>query len=117
MIKEMCALAGFSGNFTNHSGKVTCATRLFENNVDEQLIMRQTGHRSNAVRAYKRPTKEHDRMVSQMLQPPSPKKTIPPSPKTEYADKENFDDGPVSLIPGKSSTGKQVSLTFNFTVQ
>ena len=37
---------GFSGQYTNHSGKVTCATELFKNNIDEQLIMRQTGHRS-----------------------------------------------------------------------
>lgn len=48
LVKEMCQRAGFSGNYTNHSGKVTCATRLFSSNVDEQLIMRQTGYRSNA---------------------------------------------------------------------
>ncbi len=53
--EEMCAKAGLKGNFTNHSGKVTCATQLFEENIDEQLIMRQTGHRSSAVRAYKWP--------------------------------------------------------------
>jgi len=48
----MCERAGFSGRYTNHSGKVTCATELFAHNVDEQLIMRQTGHRSSAVRAW-----------------------------------------------------------------
>ena len=50
LMKEMCANAGLKGNFTNHSGKATCASRLFEHDVDEQLIMRQTGHRSSAVR-------------------------------------------------------------------
>ena len=70
----MCTLAGLKGNFTNHLGKVTCATRLFHNNFDEQLIMRQTGHRSNAVRAYKRPGIEHDLKISHVLQPPSPKR-------------------------------------------
>ena len=72
----MCSKADFVGNFTNHSGKVTCATRLFEKNVDEQLIMRQTGHRSNAVRSYKRPGTEHDIMVSTVLQAPSPKRKL-----------------------------------------
>ena len=72
LVKEMCARAGFTGNYTNHSGKVTCATELFSHNVDEQLIMRQTGHRSNAVRAYKRPGTDHDKLVSSILVP-SPK--------------------------------------------
>jgi hypothetical protein len=83
-MKEMCSKAGLSGNFTNHSGKVTCATRLFERNVDEQLIMRQTGHRSNAVRLYKRPSSDHVRMVSSILQAPSPE-------KGEEGEKENCD--------------------------
>ena len=44
----------------NHSGKVTCATTLFQSGVDEQLIMRQMGHRSDAVQAYKWSSKEQD---------------------------------------------------------
>ena len=67
LVKEMCDKASFSGNYTNHSGRVTCATELFAKNVDEQLIMRQTGHRSCAVRLYKRPTAEHEQMVSSIL--------------------------------------------------
>ena len=35
--EEMCDKAGLKGNLTNHSGKVMCASRLFEYNVDEQL--------------------------------------------------------------------------------
>ena len=73
LVKEMCTQAGFSGNYTNHSGKVTCATQLFAHNVDEQLIMRQTGHRSSAVRSYKRPGASHDEVVSSILQPPPAK--------------------------------------------
>ena len=59
---------------TNHSGKVTCATSLFRSGVDEQLIKKQTGHRSDAVRAYKTTSSEQDAMVSNILQPPQPKK-------------------------------------------
>ena len=73
-VKKFCKEAGFEGQFTNHSGKVTCATELFKHNVDEQLIMRQTGHRSeDAVRRYKRPSQQHDHHVSSILQPPPPK--------------------------------------------
>ena len=75
LIKAICEQAGFEGYFTGHSGKVTCATELFNNNIDEQLIQVQTGHRSTAVRAYKRPGEEHSKMVSRILQPPAPKKS------------------------------------------
>jgi len=34
--------AGLKGCFTNHSGKVTCVSSLFEINVDEQLIKNST---------------------------------------------------------------------------
>ena len=49
IVKTMCAAAGIQGNFSNHSGKRTCATSLFQNGVDEQLIMERTGHRSNML--------------------------------------------------------------------
>jgi hypothetical protein len=35
IIKNACSKAGLDGNFTNHSGKRTCATVLFQNGVDE----------------------------------------------------------------------------------
>jgi len=37
-------------------------------------IMRQMGHRSSAVRAYKRPAVAHDMLVSAILQPPKKSK-------------------------------------------
>ena len=36
-------------SLANHSGKVTCATSLFRSGVDEQLIKKQTSHRSDSV--------------------------------------------------------------------
>ena len=74
IVKSFCIKAGFTGNYTNHSGKVTCATSLFRSEVDEQLIKKQTGHQSDSVRAYKRTSSEQDAMVSNILQPPQPKK-------------------------------------------
>ena len=59
-LKSMCTEAKINMDgrrFTNHSGKVTCATRLFQTGTfDEQTIMSRTGHRSTAVRSYKRPS-------------------------------------------------------------
>ncbi len=46
--------AGVEGHFTNHSLRATTATRMFQKGVDEQLIKRVTGHKSDAVRLYKR---------------------------------------------------------------
>jgi hypothetical protein len=46
VVPEICRKAGLQGHFTNHSLRVTAATNLYRNNVDEQLIMERTGHRS-----------------------------------------------------------------------
>ena len=72
LMKEMCGKAGLVGNFTNHSGKRTCATSLFNAGVDEQSIMDRTGHRSVAVREYKTKTDEIEHKVSDALNPPTP---------------------------------------------
>ena len=45
-VSRICKKAGVSGYKTNHSLRVTSATRLFQNGIDEQLIMSNTGHRS-----------------------------------------------------------------------
>lgn len=52
-VGKLCEQAGFSGHFTNHSLRAT-ATRLYDAGMDEQLIAEKTGHRSSAVRSYKR---------------------------------------------------------------
>ncbi|CAG2232164.1 unnamed protein product [Mytilus edulis] len=39
LMKEMCQKAGLTGNYTNHSGKRTCATALYKAGLDEQTIM------------------------------------------------------------------------------
>ena len=49
IVPKFCKQAGFSEHFTNHSRKVTCASQLFAENIDEQLIKLQTGHCSDAA--------------------------------------------------------------------
>ena len=68
-IKRMCKQAGIPGYHTNHSLRATTATRLHQSGcVEEQEIMERTGHRSNeAVRSYKRTSREQLEQVSDIL--------------------------------------------------
>ena len=72
-MKRMYGEAGIATdnkNIVNHSGRVTCCTRLFNNGFDEQMITGRSGHRSNAVRLYKRPSVEQEKFVSLALDAP-----------------------------------------------
>ena len=66
-VREMCHTAGLPGHYTNHSHHATMATKLYQNNVDEQMIMEITGHRSLAVRSYKRTSDRQQRQASRCL--------------------------------------------------
>ena len=93
----MCSAAGITGYKTNHSLRVTLATRLFKEGIDEQLIMAKTGHRStDGVRSYKRVSKEQLELISNVVQGGSLEKKPKLEPTTEDAnnvkplmDKEN----------------------------
>ena len=52
-MKELCQKAGIPGFYTNHSLRATGCTRMYQNNVEEQVIQEISGHRSLAVRSYK----------------------------------------------------------------
>ena len=68
IISEMMKEAGFEGHYTNHSLHVTSATRLFDAEVDEQLIMTRTGHSStDGVRAYKRTSDKLRQLTSDVF--------------------------------------------------
>ena len=64
VVKNVCEKAGLPGRYTNHSLRATAATRLYHNNFDEQVIQEITGHRSLAVRSYKRTCSGHWKMAS-----------------------------------------------------
>ena len=69
-LKQLCGTAGITRHFTNHSLRRTCATRLYQQGADEQLIMSITGHRSkDGVRTYKEISGEQQKKVSEMIQP------------------------------------------------
>ena len=67
MVSDMCKEAGITGHRTNQSLRATAASRLYQNGVDEQLIQEVTGHRSSAVRSYKRTADDQRREISAIL--------------------------------------------------
>ncbi len=67
-VANLMEQAGFKGHYTNHSLRVTAATRLFDAQIDEQLIMSRTGHSStDGVRAYKRVSTNLKQATSNVL--------------------------------------------------
>ena len=51
----------------NHSLQATGATAMFKANVPEKMIRGVTGHQSNALSLYERPTLEQQQCVSCIL--------------------------------------------------
>ena len=98
---ELVKAAGISDgrNITGHSGKVTCCTQLYSAGFDEQSIMKRSGHRSSAVRLYKRPSLVLEQQVSAALQPPRPKS----APPTATIVKEEKEALPTSTEPPKKA--------------
>lgn len=87
VVRDICKQCDIKGNKTNHSLRATCATRLFNNGVDEQLIMERTGHRSvNGVRTYKRSDSTHHYNTSVIID----NKSIQSIKKTEQSHTFNF---------------------------
>ena len=67
-VSRICKAAGIKGFKTNHSLRVTTATRLFQAGVDEQLIMERTGHHStDGIRTYKRSSAQQQEAISDIL--------------------------------------------------
>ena len=67
VIKDICSLAGLPGFYSNHSLCSTSATCLYKGNVDEQIIQEITGHRSLAVRSYKRTCEAQHKKASNII--------------------------------------------------
>ena len=62
---------------TNHSGKVTCCTTLFDDQFDDSIVRSRSGHTSDAVNVYKRQTIGMKKKVSDCLQALKPRNMVP----------------------------------------
>ena len=69
ILPDLCEEAGLERK-TSHSLRITCTTRLFQNQVEEKLIRDRTGHRSNALFKYEKSSAQQQMMVSNLLGPP-----------------------------------------------
>ncbi len=68
VVSSLMEKAGYSGHYTNHSLRVSAATRLFDLGIDEQLIMSRTGHSSTGgVRTYKCTSEKLKELTSDTL--------------------------------------------------
>ncbi len=54
VVNMLMTRAGIPGYFTNHSLHMTVVTRMFNAGIEEQVVKEHTGHKSDAIRAYKR---------------------------------------------------------------
>ena len=68
ILPEMCKAAGLKRK-TSHCLRVTCASSLFNAGVEEKLIRERTGHRSDSLFKYEKPSKEKITEVSSVLGP------------------------------------------------
>ena len=66
-VKWLCSEAELKGYYTNHSLRATSATRMYNANIQEQVIQEVTGHRSLAVRGYKKTSISQKRQASNAL--------------------------------------------------
>ncbi len=85
VVRNLMSKGGLEGKYTNHSLRATCATRMFEAGVDEQLIKTFTGHKSDAVRDYKRVSESLLRKASS---------TVSSATKSEVCDEPSLEIKP-----------------------
>ena len=118
VMKTMCSGAGIQGYFTNHSGKRTCATTLYQARVPEQEIMNRTDHRSvESVRKYKRAADNMLKDISNVLEPVPFKKTKSETvaTATHCTGSENDPSASVNIPCGANSMFS--GCVFNFGAQ
>ena len=67
VIKGLCSKAKLDGFYSNHSLRSTSGTKLYQNDIDEQLIQEITGHRSLAIRSYKCTCDQQCKVASNLI--------------------------------------------------
>ena len=66
-VAKLCKQANLPSFRSNHSLRATSVSRLYDNGFDEQLVCETTGHRSSAVRSYKRTSDGQKKNISSTL--------------------------------------------------
>ena len=103
--------AGYTGYYTNHSLRMSAASRLYDSGVDEQAIMSVTGHSStDGVRCYKRMSEKLKELTSDVLNQTDVAVLVTQAKKQKTGDggKENL---PNAVPPGFYDGGKASKAT------
>jgi hypothetical protein len=125
-VKRLCKAAGIEGFKTNHSLRVSAATRLFQSGVDEQLIMSRTGHRSlDGVRTYKRVSEEQKMALSSVLNATTTgskqkQQTVQPQskkPKLELVEEDTTHDLPINTASSILNLHGCHGITINYVTK
>ena len=66
---KLCKKAGIKRK-TAHCLSITCATRLYHDGVNEKQARERTGHRSDSLFHYQKPSKKQVKIFSDALAPP-----------------------------------------------
>lgn len=100
VVKKIMKKAQFVGHYINHSLERSCATRLYDGGVSEQLILETTSHRSSdGVRAYKCTSSALKREASEILKGSLSKKAvIDVEKKEENGAGENYTAREVKVV-------------------
>ena len=78
--------------------RVTCASRLFNENDKEELIRSRTGHTSDALSRYEKANREQELKVSKLLGPPKTDEDVHLNNKSEVLP-ENTEVGKRNRTP------------------
>ena len=108
VVSDLCEAAG--GHHANHSLRASAATRMYDSEVDEQLICEVTGHRSNAVRGYKRTSDALKRKVNCVVQ------GRPTEEETEKKKSSSTIGTTWTPMVRREGNNRNITLTFNFKV-
>ena len=115
VIAKLCDVAGMHSKYSNHSLRSTTATHIYDQNIYKQQITEITGHKSVAVRKYKRTSMEMQQQMSDVLygkpkrKPTSTVSTPPPE--------TSFDLGVNSQMePTKKESNLENPVQVNITV-
>ena len=105
---------GFEGHYTNHSLRVSLASRLFDAEVDKQLIMSRTGHLStDSVRAYKRASTKLKRLTSDVLN--NVKRNTTTEQEVDIKEKPEIEHGSPELPQRKRPCKENMVSSFHIT--
>ncbi|CAC5407040.1 unnamed protein product [Mytilus coruscus] len=106
-VKRLCTSIGLTGNRTNHSLRASAATRLYNAGIEEQRVAETTGHRSNAVRVYKRTSADQQIEASNILY------GLRPSDGSKKAKLSAAAGAPVGSASVEFSTDETITEEFN----